>query len=126
MRFGSPIDMAKTPESADILSAATKVDPPEYRYGHCICLDGDDLDKLGMEMPDALDVVNFIITGKVTHSGEASSEGADGKVTDNRRVEIQITSFRPEVDEVTEIEESTKARRGRFYDKTDSDAGTAA
>lgn len=125
MRFAAPIDMAQTPaevkeQTADILPP--KVSAPQYSWRHCFSLDGDDLDKLGMEMPEMQEMVTFIITGKVTHCEDSAREDNDGKVTKNRCVEIQITSFRPEVDEVTEIEESTKARRGRFYDKTDSDA----
>lgn len=127
MRFGGPIDMAKTPEdvkkeAAEYGPAPTKPTFPLYSWRHCFSLEGEDLDKLGMEMPEQGETVNFIITGKVTSRSESEREDSEGQVTKKRCVEIQITSFRPEVDEVTEIEESTKARRGRFYDKTDSDA----
>ena len=124
MRFAAPIDMAKKPddEKEEATEIPAKSNAPMYYWRHCFSLDGEDLEKLGMEMPEQGEMVNFIITGKVTSRTESEYAGPDGNVTKNRCVEIQITSFRPEVDEVTEIEESTKARRGRFYDKTDSDA----
>lgn len=131
MRFAQPIDMARTPEevkkevanySAPASVSDTKPSVPLYSWRHCFSFDKDDLEKLGMEMPERGDVVHFLITGKVTSVSENEREDTDGKVTESRCVEIQITAFAPEVDEVVEIEQETKARRGRFYDNVDGDA----
>jgi hypothetical protein len=127
MRFAAPIDMAKTPD--DVKKEATQYGPspsrptfPLYSWRHCFSLDGDDLDKLKMEMPDQGDIVHFLVTGKVTSRSENEREDTEGKITKTRCVEVQITSFAPEVDEVVEVEEATKARRKRFYDEGDGDA----
>lgn len=130
MRFGAAVDMAKTPEDVKketaeypaAVSEGSKPSVPLYSWRHCFSLDKDDLEKLGMEMPGRGDIVHFLITGKVTSVSDNERENAEGKVTESACVEIQITKFQPEIDEVTEIAEAAKERRGRFYDKVDGDA----
>lgn len=122
MRFAAPIDMANTPDEVkkEIANygAAPGVKPtvPLYSYRHCISFNEEDLPKLGMELPDRGETVHFLITAKVTAVSESEREDTEGEVTKCCNVELQITKFAPEVDEVTEIEEATKARRSRFYD----------
>jgi hypothetical protein len=124
MRFGSPIDMAKTAddvkkETADYAMPATssgKPSVPLYSYRHCISFNEEDLAKLGMEMPTRGETVHFVISAKVTAVSETEREDTDGKVTQCQNVEMQIMTFRPEVDEILEMEEEGKERRKRFYD----------
>jgi hypothetical protein len=122
MRFGAAVDMAKSMDEIKEETAPTPQAVPVYSWRHCFSLDKEDLEKLGMDMPERGDIVRFIVTGKVTSVSESEREDAAGTVSEHACVEIQITKFQPEVDEVTEVAEEAKERRGRFYDKVDSDA----
>jgi hypothetical protein len=122
MRFGAAVDMAKSMDEIKEETAPTPQAVPVYSWRHFFSLDKEDLEKLGMDMPERGDIVRFIVTGKVTSVSESEREDAAGTVSEHACVEIQITKFQPEVDEVTEVAEEAKERRGRFYDKVDSDA----
>ena len=132
-RFTAMVDMAKTPdvvkkEVAQMVpmpspAADAKPSVPVYPYGLCICLEDDELEKLGFdeELPAVGDMIHFIAMARVTSASQSEREMSDGSKTQCRRIELQITHLSTE-DEDTEgvaaAKESMAAdenRRKRFY-----------
>lgn len=126
MKFGSMVDLARTPaevkdkiaESAPIPSLKASV--PVYGYGTCIRLDEQDLAKLGIagDLPDVGDMIHFCAMARVTSASEREEETADGEKKSCRSVELQITHLGLE----NEDEENAQARQQRFYGSEDKAA----
>ena len=87
------ISMKRTPEDkrkdqgepADITSIA-----PDYPYGLCIHMDGDELDKLGMtQLPEVGVEMPMDVLVRVTCVRQSAMEGAD----EERSVDFQIIAM---------------------------------
>lgn len=83
------VDMARKREKEEAHSEIAAPAPTYYPYGLCISLEGEDLAKLGMALPDVGTVVDLVIKAKVTSvTARDSSEGES-----YTRVELQITQM---------------------------------
>lgn len=73
---------------------------PDYPYGFCLRVEGDEMDKLGIKgLPKVGDEFHIMAVGRVTSVSSRESEQDD-----NRSVEIQITAaeLTPEVGEAND------------------------
>lgn len=99
------VDMAVTPEEYEEEAEKgnlSKNQIASYPYGLCICLTGDELEKLGLDAScEVGDLIHIMAMAKVT--SVSKREMADGS-SDNR-VELQITEMGIE-DENTEAVET--------------------
>ena len=67
---------------------------PDYPWGLCINMDGDELDKLGMkELPQVGTVMPMQVLVKVTSVSQSASEGRGEEYDESRRVSFQITDI---------------------------------
>lgn len=79
----SPADLAENAKPYDLQKHAQ----PLYPYGLCLCLQDEQLKKLGLDsMPEAGDMIHLQAIGRVTSASE--NETTEGV---KRRVEIQLT-----------------------------------
>ena len=86
MGWSKLTDMEMDDESQlDAVMPIPMAKKPRYPYGLQICLCGDELDKLGLGMPDVGDMIDLRAFATVTSVSSSSSEHGD-----NRRVELQI------------------------------------
>lgn len=93
--WGKMVDLELDDEDKlDAFMPIPMPDKPRYPYGLRICLCKDELEKLGLDLPDVGDVVDLRAFGEVT----SVSDGEGG-----RRVEIQIQRLSIE-NEMTETE----------------------
>jgi len=82
------VDMAMTPEESAEMSHCSPSDYPKpiYPYGLCICLENDQIEKLGLDLNvDAGAMMIFKAAGKVTAVSSRDTDKGPQK-----RVEIQI------------------------------------
>lgn len=87
------VSMKRTPE--DRRKDAGEAAPiealaPDYPYGLCIHMDGDELDKVGMkELPAVGTEIPITVRVKVTRVSQSAVEGAD----EERSIDLQITDM---------------------------------
>ena len=67
---------------------------PDYPYGLCIRLDGDELDKLGMkELPQVGTEIPITVKAKVTRVSQSAADTGNKEYDEMRCVELQITDM---------------------------------
>jgi len=126
MPFKTMVDMARTPEDIKKdMPAAVAVDPkpsaPVYPYGLCICLEDDELEKLGLDgdLPSVGEMIHLAAMAKVTSASQNEREMADGTKHERRRIELTITHLATENEDEENGAEAqlakSEARRKRFY-----------
>lgn len=65
---------------------------PDYPYGLCIHMDGDEMEKLGIKtMPKVGDEISMMCKCKVTRTMQTASEYT--KDSDRRSIDLQITDI---------------------------------
>lgn len=83
----SLVSMARKPEIPKEESYLT-TSVSQYPYGLCLCLQNEDLERLGMtDLPEAGDMIILNAIAKVTSVSSRESEDSPP----DRRVELQIT-----------------------------------
>jgi hypothetical protein len=67
---------------------------PDYPYGLCIRLEGDELDRLGMkQLPQVGTEIPITIKVKVTRVSQSAADNGEGEYDEMRCVELQITDM---------------------------------
>jgi hypothetical protein len=67
---------------------------PDYPYGTCLQLEGDELDKIGMkELPKVGTQIPMTILVTVTRVSQSASEREGGEADESRSVSLQITDL---------------------------------
>lgn len=67
---------------------------PDYPYGLCIRLDGDELDKLGMKtLPQVGTEIPITVKVKVTRVSQSAADTGNEEYDEMRCVELQITDM---------------------------------
>jgi hypothetical protein len=122
MLFTKMVDMARDPaevkkDQAELCDATTKIKQPRFPYGLCIRLENESLKKLGLEgLPEVGATVQFTAEARVTSASSQDVESADGKVTQNRCVELQICRMGvPAATAGERSEQESEERQGVMY-----------